>query len=145
MLDSGARAATSTFAHRKLGDVLLAWENEAFLLVQELGRDQFEIIVPSVSILAEPPVAVVDANVEKHNTRAVAQGYLEFLYTLEGQRLAARHHFRPRSAQVAEEYSKAFPPITLFTVTEVFKGWTHAQARHFDDGGEFDQMYQGAR
>jgi sulfate/thiosulfate transport system substrate-binding protein len=142
VLDTGARGSTTTFSERGIGDVLIAWEDEAFLLTREVGKDRFEIVLPSVSILAEPPVAVVDANVDKRKTRAVAQAYLEFLYTDEGQEIAAKHHYRPRSAQVAKKYADRFPSLALFTVDEVFGGWRRAQKAHFDDGGVFDQAYQ---
>jgi sulfate/thiosulfate transport system substrate-binding protein len=142
VLDSGARGATNTFVQRGLGDVLLAWENEAHLGVNELGRDKFEIVTPSVSILAEPPVAVVDKVVDKRGTRAVAQAYLEYLYTPEGQEIAARHYYRPRLAAVAQKYAARFGKVPLFTIDEVFGGWTKTQKAHFDDGGIFDQIYQ---
>ena len=142
VLDSGARGSTVTFAQRGQGDVLIAWENDAFLAINELGKDSFEIVAPSISILAEPPVAVVDQNVDKHGTRAIAEAYLNFLYTPAGQELAAKHYFRPRSAEVAARYQNQFPSIKLFTVDDVFGGWHKAQATHFDDGGIFDQIYQ---
>ncbi|WNG50800.1 sulfate ABC transporter substrate-binding protein [Archangium minus] len=142
VLDSGARGATTTFAERGLGDVLIAWENEAFLLTREVGnKDQFEIIVPSVSILAEPPVAIVDRNVERKGTRAAAEAYLQFIYSEEGQEIAAKHHFRPRSQAVAAKHASHFPTVSLFTIDEVFGGWKQAQKKHFDDGGAFDQVY----
>jgi sulfate transport system substrate-binding protein len=140
VLDSGARGATITFGQRGIGDVLVSWENEAYLLVDELGKDKFEIVNPSTSILAEPPVAVVDKNVDKHGTRAVAEAYLKFLYTDEGQELAAKHHYRPRSAAVAGRHP--LPKIKLFTIDQAFGGWQKAQATHFADGGVFDQIYQ---
>lgn len=139
VLDSGARGATTTFAQRKIGHVLVAWENEAALLTHELGKDQFEIIVPSVSILAEPPVAVVEEVARRHGTTEVARAYLEFLYSDEGQRIIKRHHFRPRDPALAAD----FPQVNLVTVDEAFGGWRAAQARHFDDGGVFDQIMQG--
>jgi sulfate/thiosulfate-binding protein len=142
VLDSGARGSTTTFGQRGIGDVLVSWENEAYLLVNELGKDQFQIVDPSVSILAEPPVAVVDRNVDKHGTRAVAEAYLKFLYTDEGQELAVRHHYRPRSAAVAARHAGELPPIQMFTVDAVFGGWQKAQATHFADGGTFDQIYK---
>ncbi|REJ25688.1 MAG: sulfate transporter subunit [Bacillaceae bacterium] len=142
VLDSGARGATTTFVERKIGDVLLAWENEAFLAINELGKDQFEIVVPSVSILAEPPVAVVDKVVDKKGTREVAEEYLKYLYTEEGQELAAKHYYRPTLPKVAEKYKDTFPKLELFTVDELFGGWREAQKKHFDDGGIFDQIYQ---
>ena len=141
VLDSGARGATTTFAERGLGDVLIAWENEAFLLTEEVGKDKFEIIVPSVSILAEPPVALVDRNVDRKGTRAAAEAYLQYLYSEEGQELAAKHHFRPRSRTVAAKYTRRFPAVSLFTIDEVMGGWKQAQKKHFDDGGAFDQLY----
>jgi sulfate transport system substrate-binding protein len=141
VLDSGARGSTTTFAERGLGDVLIAWENEAFLLTEEVGKDRFDIIVPSVSILAEPPVTLVDKNVDRKGTRAAAEAYLHFLYSEEGQDLAARHFFRPRSQAVASRYASRFPSVSLFTIDEVFGGWKQAQKAHFDDGGAFDQLY----
>ncbi|GEN08084.1 sulfate transport system substrate-binding protein [Myxococcus fulvus] len=141
VLDSGARGSTTTFAERGLGDVLIAWENEAFLLTDEVGPGRFDIVVPSVSILAEPPVAVVDRHVDKRGTRAVAEAYLQFLYSEEGQRLAAKHHYRPRSEAVASKEGARFPKLKLFTIDEVFGGWRKAQAAHFDDGGVFDRIY----
>ena len=145
VLDAGARGATTTFAERGLGDVLIAWENEAFLLTKEIGRDRFEIVVPSVSILAEPPVALVDRNADKHGTRAAAQAYLDFLYTEEAQAIAAKHHYRPGSPKVAAAYAGAFPKVSLFTIGDVFGGWRKAQKAHFDDGGTFDRIYQPGR
>lgn len=141
VLDSGARGSTTTFVERGIGDVLIAWENEAYLAVKELGPDKFEIVTPSVSILAEPPVALVDKVVDKRGTRKVAQAYLEHLYTPEGQEIAARHHYRPRDAKVAARYAKQFAPVTLFTIDELFGSWRQAQKTHFDDGGVFDQIY----
>jgi sulfate/thiosulfate-binding protein len=142
VLDSGARGSTTTFGQRGLGDVLIAWENEAFLLTQELGQGRFEIVVPPVSILAEPPVTVVDRYADKHGSRKVAEAYLEFLYTPEAQEIVARHHFRPRLDTVAKKYEKSFPRIELLTVDGAFGGWQKAQKTHFDDGGTFDQIYQ---
>jgi sulfate/thiosulfate-binding protein len=142
VLDSGARAATTTFVARDIGDVLLAWENEALLAVRELGLDKFEIVVPSVSILAEPPVAVVDKVVDKHNTRAVAEAYLLYLYSEEGQNLAGKHYYRPADAKIAAQYSGQFPKVQLFTVTEICGSWQRAQETHFADGGIFDQIYR---
>jgi sulfate/thiosulfate transport system substrate-binding protein len=142
VLDSGARGSTTTFAERNVGDVLVAWENEAFLLQKELGPDKFEIVVPSMSILAEPPVAVVDKNVDKHGTRALAEAYLGYLYTDEGQEIAVKHHFRPRNEAVAAKHAGNFPKITLFTVEDELGGWSKSQKAHFDDGGVFDQIYQ---
>ena len=141
VLDSGARGSTTTFVERGIGDVLLAWESEAFLAVEQLGRGKLEIVVPRTSILAEPPVAVVDRNVDKHGTRAVAQAYLEFLYGPEGQEIAAKNYYRPRDAKVAARYGSRFPRIELFTIGAVFGGWDKAQATHFADGGVFDQIY----
>jgi sulfate/thiosulfate transport system substrate-binding protein len=141
VLDSGARGATTTFAERGMGDVLLAWENEALLLTREVGQDRFEIIVPSESILAEPPVSVVDKNADKRGTRAVAEAYLQHLYSNEGQELAAKHHYRPRSQAIAAQYASHFPAVKLFTIDEVFGGWRKAQQAHFDDGGVFDRIY----
>jgi sulfate/thiosulfate-binding protein len=141
VLDSGARGATTTFAERGLGDVLLAWENEAYLLTQEVGPERFEIITPTDSILAEPPVAIVDKNVDRKGTRALAEAYLRYLYTEEGQELAAKHHYRPRSAQAAAKSAKSFAPVKLFKLEDVAGGWKQAQKQHFDDGGTFDQLY----
>jgi sulfate/thiosulfate-binding protein len=146
ILDSGARGATTTFVQRGIGDVLLAWENEAFLAVNELGPDRFEIIVPSVSILAEPPVTVVDKVAEKHGTAEAAKAYLEYLYSPIGQRLAARHYYRPVFPEHADPADlKRFPQVELFTVDEIFGGWQKAQVRHFADGGLFDQIYVPSR
>ncbi len=142
VLDAGARGATTTFVERGIGDVLIAWENEALLAVQELGRDQVEVVVPSVSILAEPPVAVVDKVAKRHGTLAVARAYLEYLYTKEGQEIAAANYYRPRLEAVAAKYAAQFPKLALFTVAEVFGGWKQAQATHFADGGVFDQLFQ---
>ncbi len=141
VLDSGARGSTTTFVERGLGDVLLSWENEAFLAVERLGKGQLEIVVPSLSILAEPPVAVVERNAAKHGTVAVARAYLEFLYTPEGQEIAARNFYRPRDPSVAARHGARFPKIELVTVDGVFGGWQKAQATHFADGGTFDQLY----
>jgi sulfate/thiosulfate transport system substrate-binding protein len=141
VLDSGARGATTTFAQRGIGDVLIAWENEAFLAVKELGKDKVEIVAPSCSIVAEPPVAVVDHNVYKHGTAELAQAYLEYLYSDEGQEIAARNYFRPRSQTVAAKYAAQFPQLTLFTINDVAGGWKNAQKTHFADGGIFDQIY----
>ena len=142
VLDTGARGSTITFAQRNIGHVLLAWENEAELLVKELGKDKFDIVYPTVSILAEPPVAVVDKNVDKHGTRAVAEAYLKFLYSDQGQEIAVKNHYRPRNAAVAAKHAGEFPKIKLFTIDQVFGGWQKAQATHFADGGTFDQIYQ---
>ena len=141
VLDSGARAATITFVERGIGDVLLAWESEAFLAVKELGPDKVAIVLPSVSILAEPPVTVVDKVVNKRGTRKVAEAYLKYLYTPVGQEIVAKHHYRPRDPQVAARYAKTYPKLNLVTVDEVFGGWTRAQAVHFADGGSFDRIY----
>ena len=141
VLDTGARGSTVTFVERGIGDVLLAWENEAYLSINELGPDKFDIVTPSLSILAEPPVAVVDKVVDKRGTRAISEAYLKFLYTPEGQELAAKNYYRPRDPQVAAKYKSTFAPVTLFTIDEVFGGWAKAQKTHFGDGGVFDQIY----
>jgi sulfate/thiosulfate transport system substrate-binding protein len=141
VLDSGARGSTTTFVERGIGDVLLSWENEAYLAVNQFGKDKFEIVYPSTSILAEPPVALVDKIVDRHGTRAVAQAYLEFLYSEEGQDIGAKNYYRPRLASAAK-YGPALPKIKLFTVKQVFGGWQNAQKTHFADGGVFDQIYQ---
>jgi sulfate transport system substrate-binding protein len=141
VLDSGARGSLTTVAERNVGDVFVSWENEAFLAVRELGPDRFEIVVPSISILAEPPVAVVDRNADRKGTRAVAQAYLEYLYTPQAQEIAARHHYRPRDAKVASRYAETFARVSLFTIDEMFGGWTQAQRTHFNDGGVFDRLY----
>ena len=145
VLDSGARGSTTTFVKRGIGDVFLSWENEAFLAVNELGKDKFEIVVPSLSILAEPPVTVVDKVVDRRRTRKVAQAYLEYLYMPEGQELAAKHYYRPRLESVAARYAKQFPKVTLFTIDEVFGGWQKAQKKHFADGGVYDRIYQAGK
>jgi sulfate transport system substrate-binding protein len=142
VLDSGARGSTITFVERGIGDVLIAWENEAFLSVNELGKGQFEVIAPSTSILAEPPVAVVDKVANKHGTREVAQAYLQYLYSEEGQEIAAKNFYRPRLESVAARYAYKFPKVNLFTIDEVFGGWQKAQRTHFADGGIFDQLYK---
>lgn len=142
VLDTGARGSTTTFVQRGIGDVLLAWENEAFLALKEFGADKFEIVSPSLSILAEPSVAVVDKNVDKKGTRKVAEAYLKYLYSDEGQDIAGKNFYRPRSEKVAEKYAKQFPQITLFTIDEAFGGWANAQKVHFADGGIFDQIYK---
>jgi len=142
VLDSGARGSTTTFTERGIGDVLLAWENEAYLAVKELGPDKFDIVTPSLSILAEPPVSVVDKVVDKRGTRKVAEAYLNYLYTPEGQEIAARNYYRPRDAQVAAKYAKQFAKVNLITIDDVFGGWDKAQKTHFDDGGTFDQIYE---
>lgn len=141
VLDSGARGATTTFVERGQGDVLIAWENEAQLAINEIGRDKFEIVVPSWSILAEPPVAVVDKVAERRGTRLTAQAYLDYLYSEEGQNIAARHYYRPRDAKVAARFAERFPKLRLVTVDEAFGGWQKAQKAHFADGGSFDQIY----
>jgi sulfate/thiosulfate-binding protein len=141
VLDSGARGSTTTFAQRGIGDVLLAWENEALLAVEKLGAGQFELVVPSLTILAEPPVTVVDKVVDKRGTRKLAQAYLDFLYTPQGQELAAKHYYRPRDEAVLARHAQRFPQVNMVTI-EVFGGWAAAQKRHFDDGGVFDQIYQ---
>jgi sulfate transport system substrate-binding protein len=145
ILDSGARSATTTFTQRGIGDALVTWENEAMLSLQESGKGQFEIVIPSLSILAEPPVAWVDKTVNKRGTRAVAQAYLEYLYGPEGQEIAAKHFFRPRLDSVAQKYAATFPKINLFTIDEVFGGWQNAQKTHFDEGGVFDQILSTRR
>ncbi len=146
VLDTAARGATTTFTQRGIGDVFLAWENEAFLALAEFGADKFEIIVPSLSILAEPPVAVIDGNVDAKGTRAEAEAYLRFLYTPKGQAIIARHHYRPRAPQHADPKDVAkFPKLTLVTIDEVFGGWGRAQPVHFGDGGTFDQLYKPGR
>jgi len=140
VLDSGARGSTTTFVERGIGDVFISWENEAFLAVKELGPDKFDIIVPSLSILAEPPVTVVDKNVDKKGTSAVAKAYLEYLYSPEGQDLAGQNYYRPIDPKVAAKYEKTFTKVKLFTIDEVFGGWAKAQKTHFADGGVFDQI-----
>ena len=142
VLDSGARGSTTTFVQREIGDVLIAWENEAFLSRKELGPDKVEIVVPSMSILAEPPVAVVDKVVDKKGTRTVAEAYLKYLYTAEGQEIAAKNYYRPRMESVAKKYASTFPKLKLVTVDDVFGGWQKAQKQFFADGGIFDQIYQ---
>ncbi|MFL5532026.1 MAG: sulfate ABC transporter substrate-binding protein [Gemmatimonadales bacterium] len=142
VLDAGARGSTTTFVERGIGDVLIAWENEALLAIKELGPGKFEVVAPSISILAEPPVALVDKVAGKHGTTEVARAYLEYLYTAEGQEIAARHFYRPRMPTVAAKYANQFPKMTLVTVDEVFGGWKKAQATHFADGAFFDQIYQ---
>jgi sulfate/thiosulfate-binding protein len=142
VLDSGARGATTTFVQRGIGDVFISWENEAFLAVKEFGADHLEIVIPSVSILAEPPVTLVDKFVNKHGTEAVAKAYLEYLYSDEGQDIAGRNFYRPRSEKAAAKYGNVFARVELFTIDEVFGGWQKAQKTHFADGGVFDQIYQ---
>ncbi len=143
VLDSGARGATNTFVQREIGDVLLAWENEALLAIKELGPDRVEIVLPSVSILAEPPVAVVDTVVDRRGTRQIAEAYLNYLYTEPGQEIAAKHYFRPRHAVVLERYKEQFPQLQLFTISEVFGGWKAVHQQHFADGAIFDRIYGG--
>ena len=145
VLDSGARGSTTTFVERGQGDVLLAWENEAFLAINELGRGKFDIVVPSVSILAEPPVAVVDKVVDKRGTRQVAEAYLKFLYTPEAQEIIGKNYYRPRNAQVAAKYKSRFPNVRLFTIGRNFGSWKQAQANHFNDGALFDQIFEDAK
>ena len=141
VLDTGARGSTVTFVERNVGDVLIAWENEAFLSINEFGKDKFDIVVPSVTILAEPPVAVVDKVVDKKGTRAAAEAYLKFIYTKEGQEIAAKNYYRPRDPEVAKKYENVFPKVSLFTIDEVFGGWKTAQKKHFADKGVFDEIY----
>lgn len=141
VLDSGARGATTTFVERGIGDVFLSWENEAFLALKEFGSDKFEIITPSISILAEPPVSVVDKVVDKRGTRKVAEAYLNFLYSKEGQEIAGKHFYRPRDPEIAAKYAGTFKKVNLITIDDVFGGWNKAQATHFNDGGTFDQIY----
>ena len=142
VLDSGARGSTTTFVQRGIGHVCISWENEAFLALKELGQGQVEIVSPSMSILAEPTVSLVDRVVDKHGTRAVAQAYLEYLYTPEGQEIAAKNYYRPRSEEIAARYADKFPKINLITIDQAFGGWRKAQKTHFDDGGTFDQIYK---
>jgi sulfate/thiosulfate transport system substrate-binding protein len=141
VLDSGARGSTTTFVERGIGDVLLAWENEAYLVINKFGKESFQIVYPSVSILAEPPVALVDKVADRHGTRVVAEAYLQYLYSPQGQEIIARHYFRPRLATAAKS-GPDFPHLKLFTVDGLFGGWQKAQKTHFDDGGMFDQIYQ---
>ncbi|GKX58970.1 sulfate ABC transporter substrate-binding protein [Leminorella grimontii] len=140
VLDTGARGSTTTFVERGIGDVLIAWENEALLAVEQLGKDQFDIITPSVSILAEPTVSVVDSVVDKNGNREVATAYLKYLYSKEGQEIAAKNYYRPRDPDVLKKYASTFPSLTLFTVDEVFGGWQKAQKTHFATDGVFDQI-----
>jgi sulfate/thiosulfate-binding protein len=142
VLDTGARGSTITFVNNGIGDVLLAWENEAFLALKEEGGENFEIVAPSLSILAEPPVSVVDQNVDKKGTRKVAEAYLNYLYSEEGQRIAAKHFYRPRNQAVAAEFAQQFPQLKLVTIDADFDGWKSAQPKFFNDGGIFDQIYQ---
>ncbi|MDD5035632.1 MAG: sulfate ABC transporter substrate-binding protein [Methylococcaceae bacterium] len=141
VLDTGARGATVSFAEREIGDVLIGWENEAYLTLKEYGSTQYEVVVPSVSILAEPTVSVVDKVVKKHGTEEAAKEYLQYLYSKEGQELAAKHYYRPRNPEILAKYGKEFKPLSLFTIDEVFGGWKKAQSVHFADGGVFDQIY----
>lgn len=145
VLDSGARGATTTFVQRGQGDVLVAWENEAFLAVNELGKDRFQIVIPSLSILAEPPVTVVDKVVDRKGTRKLAEEYLRYLYSPEGQEIAAKHYYRPYDKKVAAKYAKLFPTLRLVTIDDTFGGWAKAQKTHFSDGGVFDHIYGGSR
>ncbi|HEX7635687.1 MAG TPA: sulfate ABC transporter substrate-binding protein [Noviherbaspirillum sp.] len=145
VLDSGARGATTTFVERGIGDVLITWENEAILAIKELGPDKFEVVVPSVSILAEPPVAVVDKAVDKHGTRKVAEAYLQYLYSDEGQEIVARHYYRPINDTIAKKHAAQFPKVKLFTIDEVFGGWGKAHKAHFADGASFDRIYLPGR
>ena len=142
VLDTGARGSTNTFVQRGIGDVLLAWENEAFLAVKEVGADRFEIVAPSLSILAEPPVAVVDKVVDKKGTRAAAEAYFKFIYSPEGQEIAAQNHYRPRDPAIAKKHEGDFAKVELFTIHDVFGGWKSAQKTHFSDGALFDQIYR---
>ena len=142
VLDSGARGSTTTFVQRGIGDVLITWENEAFLAIEKLGEGNVETVVPSMSILAEPPVTVVDKVADKHGTREAATAYLQYLYSDEGQDIAARHHYRPSVKAISDKYADKFPQVTLFTIDETLGGWDKAQKMHFDDGGIFDRIYQ---
>ncbi|MGH8431260.1 MAG: sulfate ABC transporter substrate-binding protein, partial [Solimonas sp.] len=141
VLDTGARGATISFVQRNIGDVLLAWENDAFLALKEFGSDKFEIVAPSISVLAEPTVAIVDKNVDKKRTRAVAEEYLKYLYSDEGQDIAGKNFYRPISDQAKARYAKQFPKLALFTIDQAFGGWAKADREHFADGGSFDQIY----
>jgi sulfate/thiosulfate-binding protein len=141
VLDTGARGSTITFVERGVGDVFISWENEAFLAINELGKNKFEIVVPSISILAEPPVTIVDKVVDRKGTRAVAEAYLNYLYSPEGQRIAGRHYYRPRDPEVAKRFAEIFPDVNLMTIDEAFGGWRAAQKKHFDDKGVFDEIY----
>ena len=142
VLDTGARGSTVTFVERGVGDVLLAWENEAFLAQREFGKDKFEIVSPPLSILAEPPVSVVDAVADRKGTRTVAEAYLKYWYTKQGQEIAARNSYRPRDSEIAKQYEKSFAKVELFTIDDVFGGWAKAQKEHFGEGGVFDQIYK---
>src|ERR1039457_3022882 len=145
VLDSGARGSTTTFAQRGIGDVLIAWENEAFLALNELGKDKVEVVTPPISILAEPPVSVGDKVAARHGTTEAAKAYLEFLYTEEGQEIGAKNYYRPRSAQALAKYPNRFPALQFFTIDELFGGWQKAQKRHFEDGGVFDRIYSSGK
>jgi sulfate transport system substrate-binding protein len=142
VLDSGARAATTTFAQRGIGDVLLSWENEAYIAVREFGPDRLEVVAPSVSILAEPPVAVIDGMVDRRGTRRLAEEFLRFLYTEPAQQIAARHFFRPTSPALLEASRRQFPALKMFTIDQISGGWHKAHAEHFADGGLFDRIYR---
>ena len=142
VLDSGARGSTTTFVERGIGDVLIAWENEAYLTLNELGKDKFEVVNPSLSILAEPPVAVVDKVVDKKGTRDVAEAYLKYLYSDKGQEIIAKNYYRPRNEEILKKYANVFPEIKMVTIDDYFGGWKKAQEKHFNDGGTFDQIYQ---
>ena len=141
ILDSGARGSTTTFVERGIGDVLIAWENEAYLAVNELGPDKLEIVIPSISILAEPPVAVVERDADRHGTNKVAGEYLKYLYSDEGQEIIAKNYYRPRNQEIAQKYADKLKPVNLFTIDDLFGGWKTAQKKHFADGGTFDQIY----
>jgi sulfate/thiosulfate transport system substrate-binding protein len=141
VLDSGARGSTTTFAQRGIGDVLLSWENEAVLALNQLGKDKFEVVTPSISILAEPPVSIVDKVAAKHGTTEIAKAYLEFLYSEEGQEIGAKNYYRPQSPQALAKYANQFPKVTLFTIDDTFGGWQKTQKKHFEDGGIFDKIY----
>jgi len=141
VLDSGARGSTTTFVERGIGDVLIAWENEAYLAINELGPDKFEIVIPSVSILAEPPVAVVERDADRHGTRQVAEEYVKYLYSDQAQEIIAKNYYRPRNQQIAQKYADKLKPVNLFTIDDVFGGWQAAQKKHFADKGTFDQIY----
>jgi sulfate transport system substrate-binding protein len=145
VLDTGARGATTTFVNNGIGDVLIAWENEALLALRERGAGQVELVTPPLTILAEPPVAWVDKVVKRHGTQEVAEEYLKYLYTPEGQEIAAKHYYRPRLEVVAQKYAEKFPKVKTFTIDEVFGGWANAQKTHFSDGGVFDQIQKGNR
>ncbi|WP_051321444.1 sulfate ABC transporter substrate-binding protein [Chrysiogenes arsenatis] len=145
VLDSAARGATNTFVQRRIGDAFIAWENEAILAIEQLGKGEYEIVVPSISILAEPPVTLVDKVVDKRGTREVAQAYLEYLYSDEAQTIAAKHYYRPTNPAIAAQFAAQFPTVKFFTIDEVFGGWQNAQKTHFADGGEFDRIFGGIK